>query len=47
MIEVKNVFKKFGNNTILKDVSMNVEEGEKVVIIGPSGSRKIYFIKMP
>ena len=40
MINVKNVYKNFGKNQVLKGVSLNVEKGERIVIIGPSGSGK-------
>lgn len=40
VIEAKNVYKSFDNITVLKDVSLNVNEGEVVAIIGPSGSGK-------
>ena len=40
MISVKNIDKKFGTLHVLKDVSCQIEKGEKVVIIGPSGSGK-------
>ncbi|WP_284238221.1 amino acid ABC transporter ATP-binding protein [Paenibacillus glycanilyticus] len=40
MIEVNGVNKAFGANTVLKDVSVQVAQGEVVVIIGPSGSGK-------
>lgn len=40
LIEVKHVEKKFGDLTVLKDISVNVKEKEVVVIIGPSGSGK-------
>ena len=35
MIEVKHLDKSFGDLHILKDISTNIEKGEKVVIIGP------------
>ena len=40
MINVKNVYKNFGKNQVLKGVSLNVEKGERIVILGPSGSGK-------
>lgn len=43
MISVKNIFKNFGKNgniKVLKGVSCDIKEGEKVVIIGPSGGGK-------
>ena len=46
MIEVKHLDKSFGDLHILKDISTNIEKGEKVVIIGPSGSGKSTIAKM-
>lgn len=40
IIEVQNLSKKFGNNTVLKDISFDVKKGEVVSVIGPSGSGK-------
>ncbi len=40
MISVKNIYKDFGRLRVLKGVSLDVEKGEKIVIIGPSGSGK-------
>ncbi|MFZ3579026.1 amino acid ABC transporter ATP-binding protein [Virgibacillus sp. DJP39] len=40
MIKVENLYKKFGNNEVLTDISAEVKEGEVVSIIGPSGSGK-------
>ncbi|MGL5642198.1 MAG: amino acid ABC transporter ATP-binding protein [Paraclostridium sp.] len=40
MIKVDNLKKKYGELEVLKDISMQVTEGEVVCIIGPSGSGK-------
>lgn len=39
-IEVKNVFKKFGKQEVLKNVSFSIEEGERFGLIGPNGAGK-------
>ena len=40
MIEVKGLYKDFGALHVLRDVSLNVEQGDIISIIGPSGSGK-------
>ena len=45
MVEIKNVKKAFGDNQILKGVSLRVETGDVVVILGPSGSGKTTFLR--
>ncbi len=40
MINVKNIYKNFGEISVLRGVSCEIEKGERVVIIGPSGSGK-------
>ena len=39
-IEVKNLSKKFGDHEVLKDISLSINQGEVVSIIGSSGSGK-------
>ena len=40
ILEIKNIVKRFGENEILKGVSLSVDKGETVAVIGPSGSGK-------
>ena len=40
MIEVKGLYKDFGALHVLRGVSLNVEQGDIISIIGPSGSGK-------
>lgn len=40
LLEINHVEKSFDNLTVLKDISLSVEDGEIVSIIGPSGSGK-------
>ena len=39
-VELKSVVKRFGQNTVLRDVNLSVEKGEIIAIIGRSGSGK-------
>jgi ABC-type polar amino acid transport system ATPase subunit len=40
MIEIRNVRKRFGSLTVLKDVSLSVSKGEVLCLLGASGSGK-------
>ena len=40
VLELQNVTKNFGQQTILNHLSLSVKEGEVVVILGPSGCGK-------
>ena len=40
LLEIKNLKKSFDDNVVLKDISLSVERGEVLAIIGPSGSGK-------
>ncbi len=45
MIKVKHLSKKYGNLEVLKDINLDINEGEVVCIIGPSGSGKSTFLR--
>lgn len=45
MIKVNHLSKAFGDLEVLRDINMEVSEGEVVCIIGPSGSGKSTFLR--
>ena len=45
MIELQNVRKSFGSNTVLRDVTLAVPRGSSMVIIGGSGTGKSVLLK--
>lgn len=40
LIEIRGLSKKFGNNVVLDEVDLDIEKGQVVAIIGPSGTGK-------
>ncbi|AYW44933.1 amino acid ABC transporter ATP-binding protein [Tetragenococcus koreensis] len=44
-ISVEHLVKKFGDNTVLNDITTSIQEGEVVCVIGPSGSGKSTFLR--
>ncbi|MFD2728697.1 amino acid ABC transporter ATP-binding protein [Enterococcus camelliae] len=44
-ILVENLVKQYGDNTVLNDINVSINEGEVVCIIGPSGSGKSTFLR--
>ena len=40
LLEINHVEKSFDDLNVLKDISLSVEDGEIISIIGPSGSGK-------
>ena len=45
LIEIKNLRKEYPNAVPLKDVTVNIEAGEVISIIGPSGTGKSTFLR--
>ncbi|AOP54311.1 MAG: ectoine/hydroxyectoine ABC transporter ATP-binding protein EhuA [Brevibacterium aurantiacum] len=45
-IEFKDVEKRFGKTTVLKDLNFTVAPGERVTLIGPSGSGKTTILRL-
>ena len=46
IIEIKNIFKSFGEKRILNDVSINVKRGEFLTLLGPSGCGKTTLLRI-
>jgi len=46
LIEIQNLGKSYGKKTALKDVSLNIEGGKIIGLLGPNGSGKTTLIKL-
>ena len=45
MVEAVEVHKRFGSLEVLKGITMSVERGQVVCLLGPSGSGKSTFLR--
>lgn len=45
ILEVENIYKKFGNTEVLKDISFSLEKGQVLSLIGSSGSGKTTLLR--
>ena len=46
LLQLKNIYKNFGNVKVLKDVNIKINKGEVVALIGDNGAGKSTFIKL-
>ena len=46
MIKIENLSKSFGNHTLYTNLSLTVEDGEILAIIGPNGCGKTTLLKI-
>ena len=45
-ISIKNAVKKYGENTVIDSLSLNIKEGEFFTLLGPSGCGKTTLLRM-
>jgi iron(III) transport system ATP-binding protein len=45
-IKIRNAVKRYGNNTIISDLSLDIREGEFFTLLGPSGCGKTTLLRM-
>ena len=45
-IKLENLKKSFGKTEVIHDLSINVKDGELIVIVGPSGCGKSTLLRM-
>ncbi len=45
MISVRNLYKSYGDNFVLENISVDIQDGEVIAVIGPSGCGKSTFIR--
>ena len=45
MIEIKDIHKRYNDLEVLKGISVSIDKGEVISIIGPSGTGKSTFLR--
>lgn len=46
LIQAKNIWREYGSNIVLENISIDIYEGEFITIVGASGCGKTTFLKM-
>jgi ABC-type sugar transport system ATPase subunit len=45
-VRLEHVVKRYGDNLVVKDVELDIEDGDFVVLVGPSGCGKSTTLRM-
>ena len=45
-ITIKNAVKRYGNNTVISGLNLNIRDGELFTLLGPSGCGKTTLLRM-
>ena len=45
MIEVKNLYKSYGEKGVLSDISLSVSQGQSLAVVGKSGAGKSVLLR--
>lgn len=45
-VELKNVVKRFGSNTVIEELSLSIPQGKMVSLLGPSGCGKTTVLRL-
>jgi len=46
IVKIDNVSKSYNKTPVIRDISLDIEKGERVVILGPSGCGKTTLLRM-
>ena len=46
MIIINNLSKNYGIRTLFKDISLNINHGEKIALVGPNGAGKSTLLRI-
>ncbi len=45
-VELRNVTKRFGSNTVIDNINLTIPQGQMVTLLGPSGCGKITILRL-